>query len=119
MDDFASPNITNDFGLLPSPANYIEPGKRPLSSMTPTIVVNQNGDVRTVIGGAGGSKITTSVALVIIRHLWFDQGLEEAMDEKRLHHQLVPMAVQFESDYDQVSAWLRWQLHIIIASLLL
>lgn len=105
MDDFSSPNMTNNyFDLPPSPANYIEPGKRPLSSMTPTIVVDKGGDVILVVGAAGGSKITTSVSLVTIRNLWFGEGLGEAIEERRLHHQLFPMAIQYEPDFDKVRA---------------
>lgn len=65
MDDFSTPGQKNGFGLEPSPANYIEPNKRPLSSMCPVIVVDQNNDAVFVAGSAGGSKITTTVAYVI------------------------------------------------------
>lgn len=66
MDDFATPGQKNGFGLEPSPANYIEPNKRPLSSMCPVIVVDKNGNAVFIAGSAGGSKITTTVAYVII-----------------------------------------------------
>lgn len=102
MDDFSAPNITNSFDLPPSPANYIEPGKSPLSSMCPSIIVDENGDVKLIIGAAGGSKITTTVALVTMRHLFFGYTLKLAIDAKRLHHQLFPMSIAAEQGFDEV-----------------
>ncbi|KAG8234618.1 hypothetical protein J437_LFUL015031 [Ladona fulva] len=81
MDDFSSPNITNDFGFPPSPANFIEPGKRPLSSMSPAIFIdNSSGDVRLVIGGEGGSSITTATTFDEVEGLKSIGHLMERLD---------------------------------------
>lgn len=101
MDDFSAEGIVNAFDVPPSPANYIKPGKRPLSSMCPAIVVDEKRDVRLIVGAAGGTKITTSVALIIMQHLWFRMPIQRAMDSMRLHHQLFPMEISFESDFDK------------------
>lgn len=88
MDDFAVPGSTNIYGIPPSPANFIQPGKRPLSSMTPTIILDKKRDVRMIIGGAGGSRITTGTAFGVILHLFMNKTLEEALGTKHLKSNL-------------------------------
>lgn len=100
MDDFSTPVRRNLFELAPSIYNFVLPGKRPLSSMVPTIMFDENGDVELVIGGAGGSRILTSVFLAICRMYSgeFINGLE-AISFPRLHHQLIPEKVSLESGF--------------------
>ena len=64
MDDFAVPGKDNAYGIPPSPSNFIRPQKMPLSSMCPTILIDENQNVEILLGAAGGSKITSSVAYV-------------------------------------------------------
>lgn len=101
MDDFASPNITNYFGVPPSTKNHIKAGKRPMSSMCPTIVLDGFGNVRLAVGGNGGTKITTSVALTTLRNLWLGDNIKEAIDGPRFHHQLLPNRLVYEKLFPQ------------------
>ncbi|KAL0272097.1 UNVERIFIED_CONTAM: hypothetical protein PYX00_005195 [Menopon gallinae] len=96
MDDFSSSQFKNFFGLLGSPANKMEPGKQPLSSMSPTILVDSKRNVRLVIGAAGGTKIPSAISYVIARHLWFGDDIKTATDSSRIHHQLYPMTLYYE-----------------------
>ncbi|PYH96885.1 gamma-glutamyltranspeptidase [Aspergillus ellipticus CBS 707.79] len=100
MDDFSIPNTSNSFGYIPSEANFIRPGKRPLSSSTPAIVTHPNGTVFFVAGSAGGSRIITATIQNIIHAI--DEGLSaaESLAMPRLHDQLIPNHVTFEYTYD-------------------
>ncbi|XP_038058647.1 glutathione hydrolase 1 proenzyme-like isoform X1 [Patiria miniata] len=101
MDDFSQPDRPNAFGVPPSPSNFIRPGKRPMSSMTPTIVVDRDGKVKLAVGASGGTRITTGVAQVSVNTLWYGESIKEAIQRKRLHHQWVPNNVTYEADYNQ------------------
>jgi gamma-glutamyltranspeptidase/glutathione hydrolase len=96
MDDFsAKPGAPNQFGLLGSKANSIQPGKRMLSSMTPTIVL-KSGKPFLVLGSPGGSTIITSVLQVILNVVDFGMNIQEAVDSPRIHHQWYPDQIFFE-----------------------
>ena len=90
MDDFSvKPGVPNIFGVIGAEANRIEPGKRMLSSMTPTLLL-RDGEVRMVLGSPGGSTIFTSVFQFIINVLDFGMTAQEAASAPRFHHQLIP-----------------------------
>jgi gamma-glutamyltranspeptidase/glutathione hydrolase len=99
MDDFsAKPGAPNLYGVVGGEANAIAPGKRPLSSMTPTILT-QAGHVALVIGTPGGSRIFTSVFQVIVNWHDFQMPLAQAVDAARIHHQLLPADTLYEEPY--------------------
>ncbi|HTF88689.1 MAG TPA: gamma-glutamyltransferase [Planctomycetota bacterium] len=96
MDDFAlQAGVANQFGLVGGKANALEPGKRPLSSMAPT-VLRRGGSVAMVLGSPGGPKIITSVIGVIVRTLLFEQSLADAVAAPRFHQQWSPPVTEFE-----------------------
>ena len=96
MDDFsAAPGIPNQFGLLGAEANEIQPKKRPLSSMTPTIVMKDN-ELFFTTGSPGGSRIISAVLQSILNIVDFEMNLEEANKSKRIHHQWQPDILQIE-----------------------
>jgi gamma-glutamyltranspeptidase / glutathione hydrolase len=98
MDDFsAKAGVPNMFGLIGAEANSIAPGKRMLSSMTPTIV-EKDGKMLIVVGTPGGSTIITSVLQTILNVIEFDMTMQEAVNAPRFHHQWLPDLISFEPE---------------------
>lgn len=96
MDDFsAKPGTPNMFGLIGNEANSIAPGKRMLSSMTPTIV-EKNGQLFMVVGSPGGSTIITSVLQTILNVYEYKMNMQQAVNAPRFHHQWLPDLITFE-----------------------
>ncbi|KAI0311986.1 gamma-glutamyltranspeptidase [Amylostereum chailletii] len=98
MADFSTPGTPNPFGLWPSPFNYPEPGKRPLSSTVPTIVEESDGSLLLAIGGSGGSRIFPSVFQVLLNLDW-GYDISAAIEFGRLHDQLYPSYVDADDIY--------------------
>jgi gamma-glutamyltranspeptidase/glutathione hydrolase len=110
MDDFsAKPGVANQFGVVGGDANAIAPFKRPLSSMTPTIVM-KHGLPAMVLGSPGGSRIITTVFQVLLNTLDFKMPLKAAVDAPRYHHQLVPENTIFTEPYAPASSQLSQEL---------
>jgi gamma-glutamyltranspeptidase len=104
MDDFSIPGSKNFFGFEPSRVNYIEPGKRPMSSMSPLIIYNKKTrDVKASIGAAGGSKICSAIAQVLLHALSFNKTIKEAIDFPRFHNQFTPIFTTYEKGFPSVS----------------
>lgn len=104
MDDFsAKPGVANMFGVVGSDANAIAPRKRPLSSMTPTILTKDD-KVAMVIGTPGGSRIFTSIFQVLSNVYDFRMPLADAVGATRFHHQLLPPNTIYQEPYHQLDA---------------
>jgi gamma-glutamyltranspeptidase/glutathione hydrolase len=100
MDDLsAKAGSPNMFGLVGAEANSIAPGKRMLSSMTPTIV-EKDGKLKMVVGSPGGSTIITSVLQNVLNVIEFDMGMQESVSSSRFHHQWLPDLIYFEKSFD-------------------
>ncbi len=99
LDDFTvRAGYANQFGLVQSEANLIGPRRRPLSAMTPTIVVDPQGELLMVVGSPGGPRIITAVAQTIMNVIDFQMDVRNAVDAPRIHHQLIPDEIQFEQN---------------------
>jgi gamma-glutamyltranspeptidase/glutathione hydrolase len=97
MDDFTSkPGVPNQFGLVQGTANAIEPGKRMLSAMAPTILVSPSGSTELVTGTPGGATIITTVFQIVTDHIDFGIPVRSAIDAPRFHHQHLPDTVRYE-----------------------
>ena len=104
MDDFVSaPGAPNQFGLIGGEANKIEPFKRPLSSMTPTIVL-KNGKPVFATGSPGGSRIITAVLQFLLNTLVFKMEISDATIAPRIHHQWKPDVLMLETGFDMLHA---------------
>jgi gamma-glutamyltranspeptidase / glutathione hydrolase len=98
MDDFAAqPGKPNMFGLVQGEQNAIAPGKRMLSAMSPTIVLDPSGKLLLVVGAAGGPRIITATSQVILNVIEHHMSLPDAMRAPRLHHQALPDTIRFEN----------------------
>src|SRR5437868_8479319 len=96
MDDFtAKPGMPNTYGLMQGPANAIGPGKRPLSAMTPTIVL-KDGKLFLLLGSPGGPRIITTVANILMGVVDYGMDIQEAVNAPRFHHQWLPDQVLLE-----------------------
>lgn len=103
MNDFSLPNVSNIFGYYPSPANYVKPRKRSMSSITPIMVEFANGTLFAVLGASGGSRIITTVIQNALSILEGEMTVHEALEQPRLHDQLLPNKVTFEPTYNNMT----------------
>lgn len=96
MDDFSTPGQHNVYGIPPSPSNFILPGKKPFSSMSP-LVVERGGQLRMVLGASGGPRIISAVLQTLLRVLAYGEDAFSAVAGPRVHHQLVPDTLYAEA----------------------
>jgi gamma-glutamyltranspeptidase/glutathione hydrolase len=116
MDDFAAaPGVPNAFGLVQGEANAIAPGKRPLSSMSPTVLLDPDGRVVMVVGASGGSQIISGVLQVVSNVVDFGMDPQEAVAAPRVHHQWLPDELVVEPGTPrEVVAGLEGRGHVVV-----
>jgi gamma-glutamyltranspeptidase/glutathione hydrolase len=101
MDDFSvKPGVANMYGAIGGEANAIQPGKRMLSSMTPTVVLDKNKKPFIVAGTPGGTTIPTSVFQTLMNIIDFDMNATDAVNKPKFHHQWMPDEVMIEKDFN-------------------
>uniref|UniRef100_A0A7E4VUP2 Gamma-glutamyltranspeptidase 1 n=1 Tax=Panagrellus redivivus TaxID=6233 RepID=A0A7E4VUP2_PANRE len=100
MDDFSIPGAKNFYGFEPSEANFVSPGVRPMSSMSPLVAFDTvTGKVRVVAGAAGGSKIISTMSQFLLHVLSFNQTVKDAIDFPRIHNQFTPLDTNYEEGF--------------------
>jgi gamma-glutamyltranspeptidase/glutathione hydrolase len=104
MNDFSIPGVPNEFGFEPSVANFIRPGKRPLSSVTPVIASFPDGRLFATVGAAGGSRIISATTLALWHTIEHEMTMKEALREPRLHDQVMPNTLLLEYEFDNRTA---------------
>ncbi|KAM7312267.1 scoloptoxin SSD14-like [Ixodes scapularis] len=103
-------------GYTPNENNYISPGKRPVTTMAPSLLLDRRGDAVLVIGASGGARIVSSASFVMHNILWRDMSLRDAVEAPRLHHQLLPNDVVYEHKFSEdVLEELRRKGHVLKA----
>ncbi|XP_022101076.1 gamma-glutamyltranspeptidase 1-like isoform X2 [Acanthaster planci] len=104
MGDFSLPSSSAVHGLQPSPANFIKPGKRPLTSMTPLVLVDKDDEVKAVIGASGGLQMITASAMMAVQTIWFEDNVIDAMERARFHADLSQVSATDLVEYGHESA---------------
>lgn len=111
MADFTFPGQKRG-ELKMTEANVLVPGKRPLSSMTPFVLTDVEGNVKLVAGSAGGAKITEALFNFLIQKFYFDKGLASSISAPRIYHHLIPMEIEYDEGFDEaIINRLKWYGH--------
>lgn len=115
MDDFSIHGVVNGYNISPSPANYIRPRKRPLSSACPVLLEDIEGNLKVILGASGGSRIISTVIQSLLNLMEFSMSPQDSINFPRLHHQLLPNQLRLEYDFPmEIKKFLREINHTIV-----